>query len=383
MRLLKSIIIGITLFILWNSCRYTDLGIQPDDLQINLRWVKGYPSETKDDVIIGLAWSLSFLGGSVPGGSLNPAIEWRNETRFNLSLDKVGFNEEARVAWKSIIDTLKNSEEYKVQGGIDIGRFITLTLNSTNHYYALTGAKQRYSEFRAKYDFDEKKAGIVKSTIALGNRVIEISKAEQFNEIAFIAAEGEGSLPLNQFEQQEFEVLDFMQNGQLRFALYDLNGNLKTAASKSLTVAGKPAKCLWCHETSLIPPFEDDNQLTGYYSTEEFKDILADRMTLVKAYRDKLESQIFLAIPNHTKAELLYLSFMEPSIERLALEWGISVNEIEKKLNDLPTHAHHEFSYLGDKLFDRGDIDHLAPYKNIEIPSDPRNHSAYEPDFIH
>jgi hypothetical protein len=383
MKLLKALVAGVVLFILWNSCRHNDLDMQTEDLTINLRWLKSYPTETKEDVLTGLAWSLSFLGASLPAESLHTAIEWKDERQFNLSLTKVGFNQEARVAWKAILDTLKKSDEYILQGGTDVGRFITLTLNSTNHYYAITGAKPRYSDFRSQYNFDSKKAGIVKSTIAFGSRVIEISNAEQFGQIAFIAAEGEGSLGNNGFIEKEFEALDFMPNGQLRFALYDLNGNLKTSASKSLTAAGKPAKCLWCHETSLIPPFEDNNQLSGYYSTEEFKTLLANRMTIVNTYRDKLESKIFSKIQNHTKAELLYLSFMEPSLERLVQEWGISLSEVEKKLKDLPTHAHHEFSYLGDKLYNRADIDHLAPFKNIEVPNDPRNYSEYEPDFIH
>ena len=218
---------------------------------------------------MGLTWALSFLGAAIPDDSLNKALEWKNETNFLLRLGKAGFNPEASAAWKSILDTLKISEEYKMLGGIDVGRFLMLTLNSTNHYYAITGAKQRYAEFRAQYNFDEKKAGIVKSAIAFGSRLIEISKAQEFHEIAFLATEGEGTLPDN-FEEKEFEALDFMPNGQLRFALYDLNGNLKEAASKTLTVAGKPAKCLWCHETSLVPPFSDNNTLPGFYSTEEF-----------------------------------------------------------------------------------------------------------------
>jgi hypothetical protein len=383
MKILKALVVGIVFFILWNSCTNHDLGIGPEDLRIDIRWVKGYPTETKEDVIKGLGWGLSFLGASLPPECLSTAVEWRNEKQFNLSLTKVGFNQEARAAWKVILDTLKKSDEYLLQGGIDLGRFVTLTLNSTNHYYAITGAKPRYADFRAQYHFEDKKAGIVKSAIAFGSRIIEISKAEQFNEIAFVATEGEGSLIENNFVEKEFEALDYMPNGQLRFALYDLNGNLKTSATKSLTAAGKPSKCLWCHETSLNPPFVDDNQLPGHYSTEEFKSILEDRTNIVTAYREKLESEInFSKIQDHTKAELLYLSFMEPSPERLAQEWGISIGEVQERLKDVPTHAHQEFSYLGDKLYHRKDIDHLASFKNIEVPDDPRNPSPYEPDFI-
>jgi hypothetical protein len=380
MKLLRILTVAIVSLILWNSCKYHDLGIKPDNLQINLRWVKAYPTETKADVVTGLTWSMSFLGARSPADS---AIRWANETQFLLDVEKLGFNGEAQSAWRAILDTLKASDEYNVQGAIDVGRFVTLTLNSTNHYYAITGAKSRYADFRAKYNFDEKKAAIVKSTIAFGSRLIEISDAKEFEEIAFVATEGEGSIESNTFIEKEFEALDLMPNGQLRFALYDLNGNLKTSASKSLTAAGKPAKCLWCHETSLIPPFVDDHQLSGYYSSEEFKNILANRTEMIRAYREKLGAKIFTAIPNHTKAELLYLSFMEPSSSRLASEWGLAESEIEKKLDEQATHPHHEFSFLGETLYNRNEIDHFAPYRNIQTPSDPRNASADEPDFIH
>jgi hypothetical protein len=383
MKLIKILVLGIVLLILWNSCVYHDLEVEPADLKITLRWVQAYPDETKENVVTGLGWALSFLGAALPAEGLNPALEWKNGNLFYLNLEKAGFQEESRQAWKTILDTLKSSDEYKLQGGIDVGRFIILTLNSANHYYAITGAEQRYADFRIKYNFDEKKAGIVKSTIAFGSRVIEISKAQQFSEIAFVANEGEGSIESGSFVQKEFEALDFMTNGQLRFALYDINGNLKTSAGKSLTAAGKPSKCLWCHETSLISPFVDDNKLSGYYSTEEFKNILANRMEIVNAYRGQLSSKIFLSIPDHTKAELLYLSFMEPSLARLSQEWGMSLADTKQKLDNLPTHPHHEFPFLGEKLYNRNDVDHLAPFKNIEIPTDPRNPSAYEPDFIH
>ena len=111
---------------------------------------KGYPEETKEDVITGLTWGLSFLGAALPAEDLSTAVEWKSENQFLLNLEKVGFNQDARQAWKAILDTLKKSEEYKLHGGIDVGRFITLTLNSTNHYYAITGAEERYADFRSQ-----------------------------------------------------------------------------------------------------------------------------------------------------------------------------------------------------------------------------------------
>lgn len=369
--------------ILWYSCAYNDLHEPTNDLQINLRWVKAYPAESARDITIGVAWTLSYLGATLPEGSLERSMRRQGKNFFMLDLAQSGFNHDAEEAFRQLLVVLKSSDEYRIHGSLDLGRFVMLTLNSVNHYYAITGAKKTLSIFRSPYSFDDRKVGIIHSSIAFGNRVIEISKADRYEQVAFVGIEGEGILANNTFNGVEYEAMDYMPNGQLRFALYDSDGNLKTSASPSLTLAGKPAKCLWCHEISLLPPFEADHELTGYYSTLEFKSILAHRTTLVDEHRKKLASDIdFTKTQDHTKMELLYLSFMEPSAERLALEWGLTVEDVRTRLSGFQTHAHHEFSFLGDKLYNRKEIDHLGPYENIRVAEDPREPSIYEPDFI-
>jgi hypothetical protein len=382
MKFLRLLTISLIIFISWNSCVYNDLSPE-HDLKIELRWVKSYPTQTQDEVITGLAWTLSFLGAELPAGSLQRAFHWQG-THFTLDISQVGFDLQAQAAFKELIDFLKRSDEYSIQGGIDLGRFVMLTLNSTNHYYAITGTPDNYSAFRAQYNFDDKKAAIIISSIAFGNRLIELSTGDQLSKVAFIATEGQGSLIDGTFEAEEFEAMNFMENGQLRFALYDINGNLKTSASPSLTAAGKPAKCLWCHEIRLQPPGIDDHELLGYYTADEFRNKLDERSILIENHRAGLGSDIdFSKIQDHTKAELLYLAFMEPSAERLADEWGVSVSEVKDKLGNISTHRHHEFPFLGDALYHRKDVDDFAPYQNIAVPEDPRELSQYEPDFIH
>ncbi len=385
MKFFKLFVLSLALFICWNACTYNDLEPEKkEDLQITLRWVKAYSTETKEDIVTGLAWSLSFLGAELPEGSLLQAIQWQSETHFLIDFARVGFSTVAQSALKKIIPVLKSSEEYTIRNGIDVGRFVMLTLNSTNHYFAITGVPEKYQSFRTLYSFDEKKAAIVISTIAFGNRLIELSVADRATQIAFVALEGEGSLEEGTFVSEEIETIDIMKNGQLRIGLYDMNGNLKAAASPSLTAAGKPAKCLWCHETSLQPPFNDNHTLTGYYTTAEFKQKIEERTTLIEAYRATLKSDIdFTKQFLHTKAELLYLSFIEPSAERLAEEWGLTIDETKAKLAGLSTHEHNEFSFLGDALYYREDVEGLSPFKPIRVPDQSRNKSVYEPDFIH
>jgi hypothetical protein len=372
MKIVRILCVITAIFILWSSCVYNDIRPDTSDLTVTVRWTRAYPAETKEEVMTGLAWSLSFLGASLPQGSLNRAVYWTADDRFILDIREAGFPEASWPAWAQLIEAFQQSEEYTARGAIDLGRLVTLTLNSTNHYYAITGVPKTLSDFRARYNFDPKKAAVLKSTIAFGHRMIEIANAGRFQEIAFIAREGDGLIEEHTFSEKEFEAMDLMPNGQLRFALYDINGNLKTSASPELTLAGKPAKCLWCHEIHLIAPFQDYPVADGYYNKDEFSALVASRVQLID----------FKKTSDHTQAELLYISFMEPSAERLAAEWGLTVDEVRNKLKDAPTHKHNEFSFLGDALYSRKDVDHFTPYEVISAPDDARNFSANEPAII-
>jgi hypothetical protein len=382
MKLIKIIAMLMLACIVWYSCN--DQKSRSVESQINLRWIKAYPDETREDVVRGLAWCLSFLGATLPQGAMENAMEWQSENVFTLNVSLLGFNPQATVALQKLFSVFKRSEEYDRCGGMDLGRFVMLTLNSSSHYYEITGAKKTYSAFRAQYTFADKKAAVLVSTVALGNRLIELSEADATEEIAFVALEGKGSVALNNFVVEEFEAMDIMPNGQLRFALYDADGKLKAAASPVLTEAGKPSKCLWCHEISLLPPFEDNHQLADFYSTREFKEEIDRRTNLLESYRKQLASDIdFTKRQEHTKAELLYLSFTEPSAERLAGEWNLPLPEVRKRLHGIATHKQHEFAYLGETLYWRKDVEELGPFKNLPLPDDARDFSQVEPDLFH
>ena len=265
---------------------------------------------------------------------------------------------------------------------MDVGRFIMLTLNSSYHYYAITGAKRTLSEFKANYNFENTQGAIINSSIAKGHRLASVAQGSDISQIAFVVAEGEGSITDGTFHEVEFETLDIMPNGQLRFALYDKNGNLKSSASPALTDAGKPAKCLWCHEIK-IQPLNFMESVAGYYTYEQFKSIIQEDQNILDLYRTLLPSDIdFTKKQDHTFGELLYISFMEPSAFRLAQEWSITESEVGSILGGLNTHKHHEFSFLGDKLFVRIDVDDFAPYDVARVPENAREYSVYEPEII-
>jgi hypothetical protein len=363
------------------GCGQHDIPPRDPQLAIELRWVKGYPAETRAKVETGLNWALSFLGASLPKHA-TPYF-W-NGDRVRVDLDAAGVLPQTRPAWITVLNALKNSEEYHKTGAIDIGRFLMLTLCSSYQYFALTGTAPTYADFLAKHPQVRKPAAIVESDIAYGNRLLEVSEAARIQDINFVAYEGSGSIAASTFQKAEIETIDFMPNGQLRFALYDLQGNPKASATPALTAAGKPSNCLWCHEIRLQRPYRNVTSVPGYYSAAEFTALIAQRMSIVDQYRRTLDSQIdFTRTADHTYAELLYLSFAEPSLERVAREWGMSASAVKARLASLPTHRQQEFSYLGEHLYERAAIDPLAPYQVLPVPSHVRAASAYEPDLIH
>jgi hypothetical protein len=369
------------------GCNRTNQPSTPKDqsLVIRLRWIKSYPSQARSQVDTGLFWALSFLGAKLPADAA--IISW-DGTTATLDLDAAGVVEISKPAWKKLLDVLKSSDEYRMMGGIDIGRLVFLSLCSPYQYYALTGISPNYAEFRAKHVFAPRQVAIVESAVAHGNRLIEVGQGGGIKSVAFVAFEGAGSLHAQSFQKADIETLDVMENGQLRFGLYDLEGHLKATTTPALTAAGKPSKCLWCHEINLQPPFRNVTDLEGYYSTKEFQELVASATQVVAAYRKTLASKVdFTRLQDHSNAEDLYLSFAEPTAIRLAAEWNMPLAKVKQLLasRNLKTHPHSERiddGILGDDLYDRNEVDPLAPYAAIRGPSDMREASSYEPNLL-
>jgi len=369
-----------TVVLLLASCSAPPPPSDPE-LSIELRWIKSYSGESKSDVEVGLLWALSFLGATLPADGPD-ALSWRANV-VTLHLDHAGIDPQVLPQWRRLLASLKASEEYRDMGAFDVGRFVALTLCSSNHYYALTGAATSYERAYARREFAPQHVAIVESAVSHGDRLIEVAQGPTAADIAFIAHEGPGSISQGSFAVEEHELLDIMANGQLRFALYGADGTLKPAASETRTAAGKPGKCLWCHEIALSRPFDGRTSVPGYGSIGEFERLIAQRMDVLRSARSKLDSRIdFARTQDHTYAELLYISFYEPSAERIAGEWNVPVARARETLAGLPTHKHHEFDFLGDRLYRRSDIDSLAPYGVLAPPTDPREPSSYEPDLL-
>lgn len=357
----------------------------PADLKIRLEHYYDPVSNNQQNLERGLKWYFSYLGADLEKGKLNQAITWeRNSTNsalLEIDYALLGFSTKAQTVLKRIIQTIKNSAAYEEKRHMDLGRFVSLTLNSSNHYYAITGVYQTFNAFENAYNFEDTAVislGNGGSSVTAGNRIIFQTKnvVTDFNKMAFIALEGSGDVQQGTFEATDFEVFDFMPNGQPRFAIYDEQGQLKTAVPPTLGEAGKPAKCMWCHESIIQPNFVlQDPQSSA------FNQNIRDKNTLLNNARNQLNSDLsFLLLQEHRFAELLYISFMEPSAERLAQEWNYTLNETQQLLQNYTTHTHHEYPQLGN-LYDRAAIDHLNPLPVLQTPESAHEVSIYEPDF--
>jgi len=349
--------------------------------RITLQWNKTYEGESIDQVMLGLQWSLSFLGAHMPTESWKEAIQFRNESTFILDLGKVGFSPTTLNKMISISDRLKESEEYQIQDAIDLSRFLVLSLHSSWHYYELTQAPKNLSLYlEQQTDVPKDSFPILVSSIATAPRLIRYQAEGPVNERYFIADEGEDILSLDK-PIDHFEVLDVMPNGQLRFILYDSVGNLASAAPLATTRAGKPSKCLWCHEVNVQPLFQSTPDLTGFVTSQHFLGIVDSTNHLLDAFRATLPTALDHSEKQaHTQSELLYISFMEPSLIRIANEWNMAETDVQEILKGFPTHTFDEFPFLGE-LYHRRWVDSLAPYRS-ERPPDSVREPGWEPNFF-
>jgi hypothetical protein len=375
------------LLVCLSHCKHTPiLAPKQKEISIRLRWIPAYPNETEEDVLTGFAWGMSLLGAEMPVGSIKKAFISQGNKQYEVNISALGFSETAQKALYKLINHLKKSEEYTQKGSIDLGRFLVLTLHSSWNYYAITNMPKTYAQFTNLYTFDKNKLfPVTNSGVAAGNRLISFPLNSNAAKIAFIAEEGKGELGNGTFQTAEFEVFDVMKNGQLRFGIYNhKTGDLEAASPIVLGSAGKPGKCMWCHESSLQTLHDTTSDLLGanYMSVADFKAKIAKLQGNLTQFQSSLSTDIhWKDYGAHTKQEWLYIGFMEPNLARIAEEWGLSEAEALQKIAFLPTHKHSEFAFFGD-CYDRAEIDSLAPYRAVRVPISVREPSSYEPNLV-
>ena len=338
--------------------------------QITLQWYSGFADETMEDALLGLKWALASIGCSTLNSS---SISVHSGQIIEIQTDKLGLNLKAEKNLLFLHAQLKNSEEYLLKSSIDIGRYITLLIGASEHYYRLVGMPDHLNELKAVYELGEAQGYVNASGVSSKDRIISFSDQTGFKQL-FIAEEVHPETG----EVLEFETLDLMPNGQVRFGIFDSGGNRINAADPVTSSAGKPGKCMWCHESKIQPLFEYQLDYEGYLTGLQ----LADTLSYFRSYHTTNQLALMNGIDYgdsqaHQLTELLYISFMEPSAARLANEWGMTELQVNERLSTLTTHLHEEFPFLGD-LYDRNEVELYAPYSSVAVSTHVREKSEQE-----
>lgn len=223
---------------------------------------------------------------------------------------------------------------------------------------------------------------VVKSTVSTHHRNIKFQASTSILKSFYIAEEGEGSLLDNSYQPLFYETIEIMKNGQLRFATYDERGDLIAATPKKYSSAGKPAKCLWCHEIVISPLYTNTDSVPNCMSPREFMTVVKTQNELLSKYRKNLNSDIdFTQTQSHTQMELQYISYNNPSVYKLSQEWDLNEAEVETILKVEKTINHYEFDFLTD-LYDRNSINKYLKFKPIEVPDSVREIDNKQVNYI-
>ncbi|MEZ4722592.1 MAG: hypothetical protein R2813_12025 [Flavobacteriales bacterium] len=357
-----------------SSCNHEPYipAVESNSLIVRLKWNQSYPGETIQAIDTGLLWTFSLLGAELERGALDASRSWKQDTVI-LDISKLGFSVPAENAFKEILNYMRSSEEYRELNCIDLGRFVTILLCNSDNYYNITGIPRTLDEYLSQRTTRKRRTMILNSNVSLGPRIVEIpDSVEPLDQFALVAIEGEFDSLKGKVNPEEYEVIDFLANGQLRFGVYSKDGALVDGANSNLSIGGKPSKCMWCHESSFNPNFNNSQGHIAYLSVDSFNHIIKEFNKALNDQRLGLSGDVDFGIKqDHQYAELIYLGFMHPTDYRLSKEWGISVSQVESRLSHLPKHDYHEFEFLMG-CFERADVDIYSPFKVIPVLEDER-----------
>lgn len=340
---------------------------------LTLKWNKAYPDDTIDKSAIGLEWALSYCGAKLPNAPYAIAV---SADKITIRISELGFDENALKAMHKLHRKIESSNEYQANKSIDLGRYVTLLIGASEHYYAITGVPKRLDELLSKYALTAETGYVNRSTVSRVHRKIQFSQPDGLSQ--FLMASEIDSVTGKVYE---FETIEIMPNAQLRFGVYDADGKRKNSAASSHSEAGKPAKCLWCHESTIQQMFRQQQDFGGFLSYVQLQQKLIGYNEMLTRQKLSLSGIDFSQKQQHTLTELLYISFMEPSAERLSAEWNIPVTQVTAMLAGMPTHVYDEFPFLG-KLYDRNQIERFAPFRGLPVSTAVREPSPIEVNHL-
>ena len=158
-------------FLLFSTLVFLLSCTNKEDSILKLKWNKSYDNETKVQAETGLKWALSYIGASI----LNNDNIHYNLGIVSLDVSKMGFSKNAEKSLIKIHQKIKESEEYRTNHSIDLGRYISLLLGSSEHYYALTEIPYNLEDITKNYSLKLEKAYINNSDVSKEHRIIQFS----------------------------------------------------------------------------------------------------------------------------------------------------------------------------------------------------------------
>ncbi|MFT4752810.1 MAG: hypothetical protein ACI85Q_000346 [Salibacteraceae bacterium] len=358
------------------SCIHDPISpIEQNPEEINLQWNASYASEKKEDALTGLFWCLSHLGAQNTN-TTSSRIEVAG-TIIHLHIGYLGFSHQAKASLTQLHRSILQSPEYIQNNTVDIGRYITLLIGASAHYYHITGIPENLTQQLAPYSFAPETGLVNNSSISDNHRTIQFSTQHGLKQL-FLSTEIDSITG----DTLEFETMELMGNGQYKYAIFDANRQRIPSADKGGVNAGKPAKCMWCHESNINPLFQIQNDYTGYLTFQQLQDTLVHFRNELGHTQSFLQNGVdFSKNQQHTQMELQYLMFKQPSSVRLANEWNINVNEVEQLLANQATFTNPEFAFLPAGYI-RNNIEMYAPFQGLITSDNVREHSITEVNYI-
>lgn len=357
---------------LWGCLKDKTAPYQTDT--VILRWHEAYDGDTFEKALDGLNWGLSHIGATSRVSTVG-----QDASFFQLSLSpaEIGLTATGEQVLKHLHQVIIQSEPYQLNGWLDMGQYLTLIIGSSPHYYALTGVPQKLSDWEEQYEVIPVKGYVDNSEISIKPREIRFSEQIGFQQF-FLSSEFDTITN----QTLEFEVFDIMPNGQLRFGVFDADGNRINAANPLHSNAGKPGKCMWCHESAIQPLFGPQTERSGYLIPTDLADTLWYFRLAHKNEQTFLSGGVdFTDAPGHVNMELLYISYLEPSAEQLSREWDVKIETVLATLSTLETHEHEEFPFLGDRYW-RDEVNTLSPYPLLPTPTNVREFFGEEVNLL-
>jgi hypothetical protein len=365
------------------ACTYNHL--PESNKTIILNWYPAPALQKKEEFTTGLVWLFSYLGAKLPAENFKEGIKFIESKKIEIDINELGFSETAITNLEKLITLVKQTQEYKDKGGIDAGRFFALCFNNTYHYYKITNAPKTFNDFSAQYASLAYKTFVCDtSSISNSSRIFNYTVDDlNIQKNYFISHEGEGRYSSGNFLKSGIiEAFDYMDNGQPRFVIYNQQGDLYAPKDRLAHRAGKPAKCMWCHESGMQPLFSGTGNISGFVSREDFLEDQRIFTSKLKAFHAQTNAQLnFSDNKAHTQGEYIYLCFNEPNAARLADEWNISEDAVKKMLSGIPTHINYEFPFLKDVYY-RAQIEKYAPYSSIAVSDEMREATNNEPNYL-